>query len=94
MLLERALTVSTTLALAGSFVFSLVAVRGFWNAPFGDVLRPLPIAFGGFLAAAVPSALGVPVPLSYRVVVASGAVLAAFVAAAEGVVLLAGWRSV
>jgi len=93
-LLERALTLSTTLALAGSFLFSLIAVRGFWDAPFGDVLRPLPVAFGGFLAAMIPSVLGVGIPLSYRVVVATGAVLAAFVAAVEGVVLLAGWRSV
>lgn len=86
--------VSTAAALVGSFVFSLIAVRGYWDAPFGDVLRPLPIAFGGFLAAALPDALGLAVPVSYRVVVASGAVLAAFVAAAEGVVLLAGWRQV
>lgn len=94
MLLERALTVSTTFALVGSFVFSLVAVRGYWDAPFGDVLRPLPIAFGGFLAAALPEALGLSVPVSYRVVVASAAVLAAFVAAAQAVVLLTGWRRV
>lgn len=94
MLVERVLTISTTVALAGSFVFSLIAARGFWDAPFGNVLRPLPIAFGGFLAAALPTALGVAVPLSYRVVVASGAVLAAFVAASEGVVLLSGWRQV
>jgi hypothetical protein len=92
--IERALTVGTTLALLGSFAFSLVAVRGYWNAPFGDVLRPLPVAFGGFLAAAVPGALGVAVPLRYRAVVASAAVLAAFVAATQGVVLLTGWRRV
>lgn len=94
MLLERVLTVSTTVALLGSFAFSLVAVRGYWNTPFGDVLRPLPIAFGGFLVAALPDFLGLSVPVGYRVVVASGAVLAAFVAAAEGVVLLTGWRRV
>lgn len=94
MLIERALTLSTTLALAGSFVFALVAVRGYWNTPFGDVLRPLPIAFGGFLAASLPGLLGLGVPLSYRIVVASGGVLAAFVAAAEAVVLLTGWRRV
>jgi len=92
--LERALTVSTAVALVGAFAFSLVAVRGYWDAPFGDVLRPLPVAFGGFLAAALPGAVGLPVPVSYRIVVASGAVLAAFVAAAQAVVLLAGWRRV
>mgnify|MGYP006274563383 CR=1 FL=1 len=91
---ERALTIGTTLALLGSFAFSLIAVWGYWDAPFGDVLRPLPIAFAGFVAAATPSALGVAVPLRYRVVVASAAVLAAFVAAVQGVVLLAGWRRV
>jgi len=85
-LIERALTVGTTLALLGSFVFSLVAVRGYWDAPFGDVLRPLPVAFAG--------AVGAAVPLRYRAVVASAAVLAAFVAAVEAVVLLAGWRRV
>lgn len=94
MLLERVLTVSTAAALAGSFVFSLVAVRGYWDAPFGDVLRPLPIAFAGFLAAVLPDVFGLAVPVSYRVVVASGAVLAAFVAAAQGMVLLTGWRQV
>lgn len=94
MLLERVLALSTTFALVGSFVFSLVAVRGYWHTPFGDVLRPLPIAYGGFVVAALPEVLGLEVPVSYRVIVASGAVLAAFVAAAEGVVLLAGWRRV
>jgi hypothetical protein len=92
--IDRALSVGTTLALVGSFAFSLVALRGYWDAPFGDVLRPLPVAFGGFLAATIPTALGVDVPLRYRVVVACAAVLAAFVAAVEGVVLLAGWRRV
>ncbi|MFB6221151.1 MAG: hypothetical protein ABEH90_06895 [Halolamina sp.] len=94
MLLERALTATVVVALTGSFVFSLVAVRGFWDAPFGDVLRPLPIAFAGFLAAVAPELLGVPVPTSFLVVTATGAVLASFVAAVQGVVLLTGWRDV
>jgi hypothetical protein len=91
-LLERALTATVTFALVGSLVFSLVAVRGFWNAPFGDVLRPLPIAFAGFLAAVAPELLGVAAPTSYLVVTATGAVLASFVAAVQAFVLLTGWR--
>lgn len=94
MSIERALSIGTTLALVGSFAFSLVALRGYWDAPFGDVLRPLPVAFGGFVAAVIPGALSVGVPLRYRVVVACAAVLAAFVAAVQGIVLLAGWRRV
>jgi hypothetical protein len=94
MIPERALTATVAAALAGSFVFSLVAVRGFWDAPFGRVLRPLPIAFAGFLAAVVPELLGVVPPTSYLVVTATGAVLAAFIAAAQGFVLLTGWRAV
>ncbi len=92
MLLERALTATIAASLVGSFVFSVVAVRGFWDAPFGDVLRPLPIAFAGFGAAFAPELLGVAVPTTYLVVTATGAVLAAFVAAAEGFVLLTGGR--
>jgi hypothetical protein len=91
---ERALTATVAGALACSFVFSLVAVRGFWEAPFGRVVRPLPIAFAGFFAAVAPGLLGVVPPTSYLVVTATGGVLASFVAAAQGFVLLTGWRAV
>lgn len=91
---ERVLNVAIAVNLGAAFVLSVVALRGFWAAPFGDVLRPLPVAFGGFLLASAPVALDIGVPLSYHVLTATGATLAAFVAAAEGVVLLAGWRAV
>lgn len=94
MSLEWVLSAVICLNLAAAFVLSLVAVRGFWSAPFGDVLRPLPIAFGGFLLGVAPGVMGVSSPLSYQVLTATGAILAAFVAAAEGVVLLGGWRTV
>ena len=91
---ERLLNVVITLNLGAAFALSLVALRGFWSAPFGDVLRPLPVALGGFLVGAAPGALGVQTPLAFQLLTATGATLAAFVAAAEGVVLLGGWRAV
>jgi hypothetical protein len=47
MVVERLLTVLIVLNLGTAFVLSLVALRGFWSAPFGDVLRPLPVALDG-----------------------------------------------
>lgn len=38
-------------ALGAALPLSVIAVRGYWHAPFGAVLRPLPFAILGFTIA-------------------------------------------
>lgn len=92
MLVERAFVLGAALTLAAGLPLSLVAARGFREAPFGAVLRPVPVAFAGSLAFALPSVLGVGPPTAYATATATIAVLAAFLAAVHAVVLTTGLR--
>lgn len=92
--MERVLLLVTTLALAMALPLSVIAARGFSDAPFGRLLRPLPIVFGGYIALNVPTVLEVPMPPVYDVTVSSVAILAALYAAIQGFLLLGGYRRV
>ena len=48
---ETALRALQIVVLGAAVPLSLIAVRGYWHAPFGAVLRPLPVAAVGFLVA-------------------------------------------
>lgn len=93
-MLSRLLLLLTTLTLAAGFPLAIIAARGFDDAPFGRVLRPLPIVFGGYIALNVPNVLGMGTVGVYDLIVSTVAVGAAVVAAIEGFLLLGGYRRV
>ncbi|MFC4551854.1 MULTISPECIES: hypothetical protein [Halorussus] len=86
--LERILAMGTTLALAGTLPLALVASRGFSGAPFGSVLRPLPVVLGAFLALNANEVLGTETPPAYELVVSLVAICGILVSAAHVLVLL------
>ena len=44
-----ALRLLQVVLLAVALPLSIIAARGYWNAPFGAVLKPLPVVTVGFL---------------------------------------------
>ncbi len=88
MIVERVLALATLLVLAGTFPLAVVAARGFRGAPFGSVLRPIPVVLLAYAALNVDTALGVSVPPVYDLVVSAVATVAALVSAAHVLVLL------
>ncbi|WP_135828515.1 hypothetical protein [Halorussus halobius] len=88
MLVERALALATTVVLAGTFPLALIAARGFRDAPFGSVLRPLPVVILAFVALNAPGALSVDSPDAVRLATSLVATVSALVSAAHAVVLL------
>ena len=88
MLLERILALATTLVLAGTVPVAAIASRGFRGAPFGSVLRPLPVVLLAFIGLNANVALGVEVPPVYDLVLSTVATVGALVAAAHVLVLL------
>jgi len=88
MVIERVLALTTSLVLAGTFPLAVVAARGFRGAPFGSVLRPIPVILLAYVALNANTALGVSVPPVYELVVSAVATMAALVSAAHVLVLL------
>ncbi|NHN58762.1 MULTISPECIES: hypothetical protein [Halorussus] len=88
MLLERMLALSTALVLAGTFPVAVIASRGFRGAPFGRVLRPIPVVVLAFAALNAPEALGVEISAGLYLVLSTAAVAGTLVAAAHALVLL------
>ncbi|UPV99748.1 hypothetical protein M0R88_14660 [Halorussus gelatinilyticus] len=88
MVVERILALATMLVLAGTFPLAVVAARGFRGAPFGSVLRPLPVILLAYVALNANVALGVSVPPVYDLVASAVATVAALVGAANVLVLL------
>lgn len=82
----------TTVVLAGAFPVSVVAARGFRDAPFGAVLRPLPVVILAYAAMKAPAAVGLGLPPTYSLAVSTVAVVGALVSAANALVLLTGRR--
>lgn len=88
MLLEQILSLATVLVLAATLPLSLVAVRGFRGAPFGAVLRPLPVVLVAYVGLNAVWVLDVSVPPAYQIATSSVATAAALFSAARLVVLL------
>lgn len=86
--LERILALATTLVLAGTFPVAVIAARGFRGAPFGSVLRPLPVVLLAYIALNANVAVDVAVPPVYDLVASAVATVGALVAAAHVLVLL------
>lgn len=92
MLVERVLALATTIILAGTFPLAVVASRGFRDAPFGSVLRPLPVVILAFAVMNAPESLDASLPDAYYAVVSLVAVGGTLVSAAHALVLLTEWR--
>ncbi|USZ68369.1 hypothetical protein NGM10_01190 [Halorussus salilacus] len=88
MVVERILSLATVLVLAATLPLSLVAIRGFRGAPFGAVLRPLPVVLVAYIALNSAWALDVSVPPAYQIVTSTVATGAVLVSAAHVLVLL------
>lgn len=86
--LERVLALATTLVLAGTVPVAAIAARGFRGAPFGSVLRPLPVVLLAFVALNANVAVGVSVPPTYDLVALTVATFGALLSAAHILVLL------
>lgn len=92
MALEQVLSLATVVVLAAAFPLSLVAARGFRGAPFGSVLRPIPVVVAAYIALNAAWALDVSVPPAYPLVTSTVATVGVLVAAAHLLVLLTGRR--
>lgn len=88
MAVERPLELATTLVLAGTFPVSLIAVWGFRGAPFGAVLRPLPVVILAYVGLNAPSILGLDVSARFYLATSTIGIGVALVSAAHAVVLL------
>ncbi|MDY7080905.1 MAG: hypothetical protein SXQ77_00500 [Halobacteria archaeon] len=88
MLINDALLLITVLFLAAAVPLSVIAARGFWNAPFGKVMKPLPIVFTAFLVSESPKLIDSGFPDVYYAVITTVGVLAAVWAALQATMLL------
>jgi hypothetical protein len=86
--LEQLLTLATTLVLAGAIPIAVIAARGFRGAPFGAVLRPLPVVLVGYVALNASAVVEMPAPIPFALVMSSVATVGALVSAAHVLVLL------
>lgn len=84
----------TLLVLAATLPLSIIAVSGFRDAPFGRVLRPLPVVFFGYILYITPQFVPVDLPLLFYAIVSTVAVFCSLVAASEAALLLTGRRAV
>lgn len=80
--------------LAATIPLSLIAARGFWNAPFGRLMRPLPAVFFLFLVMDAGNLLSIALPRWYFHAVGVPALLLASYAAIQGAMLLSERREV
>lgn len=82
------------LVLAATLPVTFIAIRGFEDAPFVRVLRPMPVVFIGYIVYIGPQYLDLGLPLMFYAVVSTIGVLASLAAAAEATLLLTGRRAV
>jgi hypothetical protein len=89
-MIGRLLGVATTLVLAAAVPLSVIAVRGYWRAPFNQLLRPLPVVLLAVIGTQLPGVLAVDAPIVYTAVISSLAVAGAFAMAVQAMLLLTG----
>jgi hypothetical protein len=82
------------LCLAGALPLSVIAARGFWHAPFGRLVRPLPVVFACFLVMDASNLTGLDLPRWYFYLLAVPGFWAASYAAVQGALLLTERREV
>ena len=94
MLLERILELTTMLVLAGTVPVAVIAARGFRGAPFGSVLRPIPVVLVAYIAMNVSGVVDVTLPDAFYLVSSTVGVTGVLVSAAHAVVLLTERRKI
>lgn len=94
MTVASVLELLTLLVLTATLPVTYIAIRGFQDAPFGRVLRPLPVVYVGYIFFIAPSFFDFSIPLLYYAVVSTVAVGAILVAALEASLLLTGRRAI
>lgn len=88
MALEGIFELATMLVLAGTLPIAVIAARGFRGAPFGSVLRPIPVVLVAYIAMNVSGVLDVDLPESYYLISSTIGVVGVLIAATHAVVLL------
>lgn len=88
MALASILELLTVLVLAATVPVAVLAFREFRDAPFGHVLRPLPVVFLGYILFIAPQYLEVGLPMTFYAFVSTVAVLGSLLAAFEATMLL------
>lgn len=88
MVIERTLELATMLVLVGTLPLAVIAVRGFRGAPFGSVLRPLPVVIVAYVLMNAPGVLGVSAPPAFYIATSTVGVVGTLVSAAHAIVLL------
>lgn len=89
----QALSLATLAVLAAALPLSLIAAVGFRNAPFGGVLKPLPVTFAAYVLMNAAQVLELAVPPGGYLVLSVTAIVAAFVAALNATLVLTERRS-
>lgn len=92
MVIERTLELTTLLILAATLPLAVIAVRGFRGAPFGAVLRPLPVVIVAYLGMNAPGVMGYSAPMAYYLLTSTVGVVGVLIAAANALILLTGRR--
>ncbi|WP_435129150.1 hypothetical protein [Halobaculum sp. D14] len=87
---QSTLLLLTTLVLAASLPPAVLAAYGFRDAPFGGILRPIPVVLAAYLVVNIPMILGVATPAVFHLVLSTAAIGAALLAAVRGALLLSG----
>lgn len=88
------MVLAEVVVLSGALVLSVIAALGFWDAPFGRLLKPLPLVYFAFLLMDAGNLLEADLPLTYFHGVGAIAVFVAAYAAIQGALLLTERREV
>lgn len=88
MALEGIFELATMLVLAGTLPIAVIAARGFRGAPFGSVLRPIPVVLAAYIAMNVSGVLDVNLPGWYYLISSTIGVVGVLISATHAVVLL------
>lgn len=76
------------LLVAVTLPLSLIAARGFWDAPFGRMIKPLPLVFAFYILLDFPNVVGMDLPRWYFYLTGAPAIAFASYAAFQGALLL------
>lgn len=87
-MLLRLLNLATVVVLVGTLPLALIAVRGFRNTPFVEVLEPIPVVIVAYIGLNVPDVVGLELPIPLAVAVSGVGVLGTLVAATRAILLL------
>lgn len=82
------LELTTMLVLAGTVPVAVIAAQGFREAPFGSVLRPIPVVLLAYVAMNASGVMNVTFPVTFYLISSTIGVAGVLVAAAHAATLL------